>query len=279
MNSYCKILANCRPSVLLPDDGIPTVAVLGAVGPDKGARRLERIVDIARRRNARVRFVLIGYLDVQHDPWQSDDAMLTIHGPYHPRDLAQLFDHYRVKLVAYPSAGPETFGLTLSEAWALGKPVIVPPFGALGERVGSSGAGWRWTDAEWRSEEAMLARIVELVAPEHGDALEAAAARAAATPQPTMAEMARQTLERYDGCGMATDAGAGIEPFAPARVRDALGYAPWVPPTLPRASNAGTPSTSRLSRAAQAFRLSTAGRVLARLLPAGARAERKRRAS
>ena len=26
----------------LPDDGVPTVAVLGAIGPDKGARRLER---------------------------------------------------------------------------------------------------------------------------------------------------------------------------------------------------------------------------------------------
>ena len=34
---------DARTVVLLPDDDVPTVAVLGAIGPDKGARRLERI--------------------------------------------------------------------------------------------------------------------------------------------------------------------------------------------------------------------------------------------
>jgi GT2 family glycosyltransferase/glycosyltransferase involved in cell wall biosynthesis len=126
----------------LPDDDIPTVAVLGAIGPDKGARRLERMVELVRATGTRVRFVLIGYLDVRHGPWRSDDAALTIHGQYDPTDLPRLLDHYRVKLVAYPSAGPETFSLTLSEAWSAGRPAIVPPFGALAERVGATGAGW-----------------------------------------------------------------------------------------------------------------------------------------
>ena len=51
-----------RAVLLLPDDDVPTVAVLGAIGPDKGARRLERLVGLARARKAKVRFVLIGYL-------------------------------------------------------------------------------------------------------------------------------------------------------------------------------------------------------------------------
>src|SRR5262245_40273308 len=114
----------------VPDDGVPTIAVLGAVGPDKGARRLERMVKLGRSTGARVRFVLIGYMDVQHGPWQSDDAVLTVHGRYDPRELPQLLAHYRVRLVAYPSAGPETFSFTLSEAWGAGCPVVVPPFGA-----------------------------------------------------------------------------------------------------------------------------------------------------
>ncbi len=40
-----------RTTVMLPDDDVPTVAVLGAIGPDKGARRLERLV-AARARSA-----------------------------------------------------------------------------------------------------------------------------------------------------------------------------------------------------------------------------------
>ncbi|MEO6749345.1 MAG: hypothetical protein ABI294_07130, partial [Casimicrobiaceae bacterium] len=38
---------------------------------------------------------------------------------------------------------PESFSYTLSEAWAAGRPVIVPDDGALGERVAQSGGGWR----------------------------------------------------------------------------------------------------------------------------------------
>ena len=122
-----------------------TIAVLGAVGPDKGARRLERLAALVRSARLPVRFVLIGYMDVENGPWQSDDAVLTVHGRYEPRDLPDLLAHYRVRLVAFPSAGPETFSFTLSEAWAAGLPVIVPPFGALAERVADANAGWLWT--------------------------------------------------------------------------------------------------------------------------------------
>ena len=149
----------------LPDDDVPTVAVLGAIGPDKGARRLERVVALARARGARVRFVVIGYLDVEHGPWQADDAVLTVHGRYEAADLPALLAHYRVALVLYPSAGPETFSYTLSEAWAAGRPALVPPIGALAERVRDSGAGWVLTDAEWRDEAAMLERLLALLAP------------------------------------------------------------------------------------------------------------------
>ena len=182
----------------LPDDDIPTVAVLGAVGPDKGARRLELLVDLVRATGARVRFVLIGYMDVQHGPWQSDDAVLTVHGRYDPRELPALFAHYRVSLVAYPSAGPETFSFTLSEAWAAKRPVFVPPFGALAERLAGTGAGWVWTDDEWRDEAKMLRRIVAAVAPENAVSLAAASECAGRVPQPTLADMARLTLHHYD---------------------------------------------------------------------------------
>ena len=209
-------------SLALPNDDVSTIAVLGAVGPDKGARRLERLADLVRTTGVRVRFVLIGYMDVQHGPWQSDDAVLTVHGRYDPRELPALLVRYRVSLVAYPSAGPETFSFTLSEAWAAGCPVFVPPFGALAERLAGTGAGWVWTDDEWRDEAKMLRRMSAAVAPENRAALAHASECARRVTQPTLAHMARLTLAHYDAA-MASrlPTSAASVPFDWARVRSA----------------------------------------------------------
>jgi len=163
--------------VLVPDDGVPTIAILGAIGPDKGARRIERLVALAAEREERIRFVVIGYLDRQQTAWQSDDARLTVHGKYDPRDVPLLLDYYRASLILFPSAGPESFAFTLSEAWAAGRAVLVPPIGALAERVGGHDAGWVMTDDEWRDEAAMLDRLLDLLSPYHAVALEAALVR------------------------------------------------------------------------------------------------------
>ena len=60
------------------------------------------MVERVRRDRLGVRFVLIGYHDGENGPWQSDDAIFTIHGRYEPSDLPALLAHYRVKLVAFP---------------------------------------------------------------------------------------------------------------------------------------------------------------------------------
>ena len=261
---------NVRTTIVLPDDDVPTVAVLGAIGPDKGARRIERLAELARASGARVRFVLIGYMDVQHGPWQADDAVLTVHGRYAPADLPDLLAHYRAALVLYPSAGPETFSYTLTEAWAAGRPVLVPPFGALAERVQSSDAGWVLTDAEWRSEARMLERIVALVAPAAAARLSAAAAKARGLPHVTLSEMTEATFALYErALGAPQLPAAGVAPLAPARLRHALGYVPWHPPApdAPVRDGAASDLLQRVARAAARRRHTLAGRVLVRLTP------------
>ena len=258
-----------RLAVMLPDDGVPTVAVLGAVGPDKGARRLERLVELARERGTHVRFVLIGYLDRQHAAWQSDDARFTVHGRYDPRDLPDLLAHYRVSLVLYPSAGPETFSYTLSEAWAAGRPALVPPIGALPERVARTGAGWVMTDAEWRDESRMLDRLAALVAPAGRDDLARASAAATAMPRITLASMTEATLATYTRT-LARRGAPRHAPLARRRVRDALGYRPWKPPApAPRAASAAArpDAGSRIAQAALRLRQSSAGPLLRALTP------------
>ena len=259
--------AGTRTAVLLPDDGVPTVAVLGAVGPDKGARRIERLVELARERGSNVRFVLIGYLDRQHAAWQSDDARFTVHGRYDPRDLPDLLSHYRVSLVLYPSAGPETFSYTLSESWSAGRPVLVPPIGALPERVSSTGAGWVLDDAEWRDERRMLDRIETLLAHSRADDLARASRAAAAMPRISIESMATATLACYESALRDRRAGAH-RPLARERVRDALGYRAWTPAAAQGAqSSARADAGSRIAQTALRLRQSSAGPLLRALTP------------
>jgi GT2 family glycosyltransferase/glycosyltransferase involved in cell wall biosynthesis len=263
-----------RLGVLMADDGVPVVAVLGAIGPDKGARRVERLAESIGRRNLRLRIVVIGYLDVEQGPWQSDDACLTVHGRYDPCDLPALLAHYRAQVALFPSECPETFSYTLSEAWRAGLPAIVPPIGALFERVTESGAGFVLTDEEWRDDARMLDRVLEILSPGVSGARDAAAAKARAARHATLDAMADATLACYEGALEKRGDARIARPFANARVRDALGYRPWQPPqivehvpdTLPDA--ASRTLWGRVALRALAIRRTPVGRLLYRLTPA-----------
>jgi len=258
----------------LPDDGIPTVAVIGAIGPDKGARRLERLVELTRARGKRIRWVVVGYLDRGRDQWQSEDGLFAQHGPFDSREVTALLEDYRVRLVVYPSAGPETFSFTLSEAWAAGRPAVVPPIGALAERVAATGAGWVLSQEEWQNEARMLDRISELLDPAQSDAWAAAAARARRTPQPTLAAMAAATTAIYRAALQAQPAANVQPPTGAARCLAALGYVPWHPPQAAVAAATTMPHSvppngalAIVARAALSIRNTLPGRVLHRLAP------------
>ncbi len=270
-----------RLAALMPEDDMPVVAVLGAIGPDKGARRVERIVELLREQQLALRIVVIGYLDVQQGPWQSDDGRLTVHGRYDARDLPALLRHYKARYVLFPSAGPETFSYTLSESWRAGVPVLVPPIGALAERVAASGAGWVLTGDEWADESRMLERVVSLAGADTTEARASAAAKARAVVHVSTQTMAHSTLERYDAAIARRAAVSRFERFTNARVRDALGYQPWLPPapvaeatssdqvTVEPASMAASDATliARFARRALAIRRTPMGRLLYRMTP------------
>lgn len=260
-----------RMCVMLPADGVPTVAILGAIGPDKGARRIERLAELIRARKSRVRLVLIGYMDFQHGPWQASDAVLTVHGHYDVSDLPDLFAQYRVSLVLYPSAGPETFSYTLTESWCAGRPALVPPIGALAERVHANGAGWVMHEDEWRDEARMLDRIESIVgAPA---LLSEGAARALDVRHVTREQMIERTYARYadalaSGARGATT--APVKPFHAGRVRHALRYKAWTPPPpdpviVPERER--VTFLTRVARAAARRRDTPAGRMLYRVAP------------
>jgi GT2 family glycosyltransferase len=213
-----EILEDTLCSVLLlPDDGRENIGVLGAIGPVKGARRLEKLVERTRERNLPLRWVVVGYLDRQFQAYQDKDKVLTVHGHYDSRDVGALLDHYRVRMVAFPSAGPETYCYTLTEAWQAGRPALVPPIGALGERVSATGAGWVMED--WQDEDRILDQILSILKPEHGADLERATQAARAVPLFPLARMAEDTERTY---GNLAQSGARQAPMSNMRLYQAV---------------------------------------------------------
>jgi GT2 family glycosyltransferase/SAM-dependent methyltransferase/glycosyltransferase involved in cell wall biosynthesis len=174
----------------LPEDESRDIGVIGAIGPVKGSRRLERLVQRTREQNLPLRWVVIGYTDRQFEPYQTGDRVLTVHGPYAREEVKRLLDHYHISLVLFPSMGPETFSFALSEAWAAGRPVLVPPIGALAERVQATGAGWIMKD--WEDEDYILQEILALTARENRAEFDhkSTLAKQAVPPHPETAMMA-----------------------------------------------------------------------------------------
>jgi hypothetical protein len=79
-------------------------------------------------------------------------------------------------MTVFPTVWPETFSYTLSEGWLAGRPALVPPEGALQERVLATGAGWimdGWPDAD-----SILDQLMRLTAAEGKDELERKVQRA-----------------------------------------------------------------------------------------------------
>ena len=182
-------------ALLLPKDGYRSIGVLGAIGPVKGARQLERLVARSRERKLALRWVVVGYLDRQFQPYQATDTLLTVHGQYTPQYMETLLDHYRIDMAVFPSAGPETYCYTLTEAWSAGRPALVPPIGALNERVLASGAGWIMQD--WRDTDAILDGIISILSPENSADFTRKQALARAVPVASVRDMVDATEAVY----------------------------------------------------------------------------------
>lgn len=115
------------------------VAVLGAIGPHKGSRVLEALDPLLT--GSGIAIVVIGYLDAQVPAgWRGEN--LFVHGAYQDDEVPALLRAYGARLALFPNRVPESFSYALSDLWDAGVPALVPPEGALGERVRRHGGGW-----------------------------------------------------------------------------------------------------------------------------------------
>jgi glycosyltransferase involved in cell wall biosynthesis len=230
----------------LPEDACRHVAVLGAIGPEKGARALDALASLIRERRLPLRIVVLGYND-RAFRLQSDDKVLTIHGQYRHDEIEALFDAYRIALAVFPTTWPETFSYTLGEAWMAGRPALVPARGALMERVVATGAGWLMEG--WPpSLEALADQLVALTSPDRAAELAAKGALARAAFEQGVREVPAAPYR-------------GLVPVAPDAERlgtrrdvyeaacRAMGFAPLDAPVLERATpRARDTAFTRLTR-------------------------------
>ena len=115
------------------------VAVLGAIGPHKGSAVLDELEPMLA--GSGIAIVVIGYLDAQVPPgWRGES--LFVHGAYQDDEVPALLRAYGARIALFPNRVPESFSYALSDLWDAGIPVLVPPEGALGERVRRHGGGW-----------------------------------------------------------------------------------------------------------------------------------------
>ncbi|MBK1672468.1 hypothetical protein CKO35_03985 [Ectothiorhodospira shaposhnikovii] len=167
-----------RPEVARSPAAPLSIAVIGALGVEKGGLRVERLAELSRQRSLPLRWVVIGDTLRHGGPQALMDGYLMVHGSYSLPRLPEILDTYGVSVAAFPGVGPETWSLTLDEAWACGLPALVPAMGALAERVCASGAGWVLSDGN--EDEAWLSQAMMLLTEAGREAWHRAAARAAA---------------------------------------------------------------------------------------------------
>ena len=117
------------------------VALLGVLSGDKGAAVVSRCMRSLAGSPGAPEFTLLGFVPDEHVGLM---AGVDLHssGLYDPDELPGLIRRARPHVVWFPSASPETYSYTLSEAMAERLPVLVSDVGALPERV--SGRQWSW---------------------------------------------------------------------------------------------------------------------------------------
>jgi hypothetical protein len=118
-------------------DPVPNrIAILGAVGEQKGRAVLLACARHAALHNLPLEFVLIGFAD-------EEDALLAtgkvfITGRYDDAELPELLRREAPAAIFLPSVTPETWSYSLSHAMATGLPILAFDIGAIAERLGHS---------------------------------------------------------------------------------------------------------------------------------------------
>jgi GT2 family glycosyltransferase/glycosyltransferase involved in cell wall biosynthesis len=109
------------------------VAILGAIGRQKGYEVLLACAQDAMRRALPIEFTVIGFTEDDSALFATGKAFVT--GVYEDSEIADLLRREAPHLAFFPSVTPETWCYTLSHALRAALPVIAFDLGAIAERL------------------------------------------------------------------------------------------------------------------------------------------------
>jgi glycosyltransferase involved in cell wall biosynthesis len=117
-----------------------TVAAIGSVKPHKGSQVLRQLLALDQQRGARFSWVVFGGGDAEAlVALRSTGARVT--GYYREGELAATLRRHAVDIALVLSIWPESFAMTVDEAWSARCPVLAFGIGAPGERMAERGGG------------------------------------------------------------------------------------------------------------------------------------------
>jgi GT2 family glycosyltransferase/glycosyltransferase involved in cell wall biosynthesis len=116
------------------------VAVIGALGLEKGYDVLLACARDAAARDLHLRFTVVGYT-VDDGPLL-ETGRVFVTGPFAAGEAGGLLAQSGASLAFIPSIWPETWCFALSDAWDCGLDAAVFDIGAPAERVRRTGRGW-----------------------------------------------------------------------------------------------------------------------------------------
>lgn len=115
------------------------VAVVGAIGPEKGLDVLVACARDAAARSLPLRFVVVGHTSDDARLMQAGPAFVV--GPYDEDEATALIRAQGADIAFLPSIWPETWCFALSEAWKAGLEVVAFDIGTQAERIRDAGIG------------------------------------------------------------------------------------------------------------------------------------------
>jgi glycosyltransferase involved in cell wall biosynthesis len=115
------------------------IAVIGALGPHKGAAQVHELIRFCSRWERDLRFVLVGFSPSGTSLERYDNV--ENRGPYAPEDVSEAIAAADCGTALFLSVWPETYCFTLSEALRAGLVPVGYDIGAVGERLRRLGCG------------------------------------------------------------------------------------------------------------------------------------------
>ena len=121
-------------------NGRRRVAVIGAIGLEKGVQVLLACAQDAALRRLALDFVVVGYTSLDDELIATERVFIT--GEFVAGEAETLIRAQGADLAFLPSVWPETWCFALSDAWRAGLPAAVFDIGTPALRVRQSGRGW-----------------------------------------------------------------------------------------------------------------------------------------